>query len=243
MIEKVRHKTEWTIHKFNDPDGKIAEALKAGKSIEEAIVENLDSFLGEEIFADNILLNEGINEIWNLVIGASANHFDNANAQIGVGDGGLTALTGTLTFTNGSATVTGTGTAFTTEVAADYWIQLDADGVLYQVKSVESDTSLTLKRLYAETGGSGAGSKISPTETDLAGTNTAYVGMDAGYPSVSAQKVSFRSTFDTATGNFAWEEFTVKQSISAINLNRKVISKGTKASGETWTVTLEITLS
>ncbi len=34
----------------------------------------------------NALLNTGINELWRLVTGASANHFDNANTQLGVGD-------------------------------------------------------------------------------------------------------------------------------------------------------------
>jgi len=34
----------------------------------------------------NCLLNSGIDEMWDLIIGDSSNHFDNTNAQIGVGD-------------------------------------------------------------------------------------------------------------------------------------------------------------
>jgi len=34
----------------------------------------------------NCLLNSGIDEMWDLVVGDSSNHFDNTNAQIGVGD-------------------------------------------------------------------------------------------------------------------------------------------------------------
>jgi hypothetical protein len=34
----------------------------------------------------NLLLNSGIDEIWDLLAGDSSNHFDNTNAQIGVGD-------------------------------------------------------------------------------------------------------------------------------------------------------------
>jgi hypothetical protein len=34
----------------------------------------------------NCLLNTGIDEMWDLIVGDSANHFDNSNAQIGVGD-------------------------------------------------------------------------------------------------------------------------------------------------------------
>lgn len=37
-------------------------------------------------FEDNLALNVGKAEIWNLLIGSGANHFDNTNAQIGVGD-------------------------------------------------------------------------------------------------------------------------------------------------------------
>ncbi len=39
----------------------------------------------------NCLLNAGIDAMWELVAGASANHFDNSNAQVGVGDSNTTA--------------------------------------------------------------------------------------------------------------------------------------------------------
>jgi len=39
----------------------------------------------------NCLLNSGIDEIWDLVCGDSANHFNNALAQIGVGDSSTAA--------------------------------------------------------------------------------------------------------------------------------------------------------
>jgi hypothetical protein len=34
----------------------------------------------------NLLLNSGIDEMWDLIVGDSANHFSNGSAQIGVGD-------------------------------------------------------------------------------------------------------------------------------------------------------------
>jgi hypothetical protein len=34
----------------------------------------------------NLLLNSGIDEMWDLIVGDSANHYNNASAQIGVGD-------------------------------------------------------------------------------------------------------------------------------------------------------------
>jgi hypothetical protein len=39
----------------------------------------------------NCLLNVGIDEMWDLIVGDSANHFNNASAQIGVGDSSTAA--------------------------------------------------------------------------------------------------------------------------------------------------------
>ena len=81
------------------------------------------------------------------------------------------------------------------------------------------------------------------TQTDLQGTNKLYKSMDAGYPTAGTdQKAVWRATFGGDDANWAWEEFSVKNA-NDINLNRKVESKGTKASGTTWILTLEITLS
>jgi hypothetical protein len=40
----------------------------------------------------NCLLNSGIDEMWDLIVGDSANHFNNAGAQVGVGDSSTAAL-------------------------------------------------------------------------------------------------------------------------------------------------------
>lgn len=125
----------------------------------------------------NCLLNTGIDEIWDLVTGAvsGASHiFDNAAAQIGVGD---------------------------SNTAAD------------------------------------------ATQTDLqAATNKTYKGMESGYPTSTSQKATFKASFGPSEANYAWEEWVVKQSTSAICLNRKVESLGTKSTG-TWTLEVEISLS
>jgi len=122
----------------------------------------------------NCLLNTGIDEMWDLITGASSNHYDNSNAQIGVGD---------------------------SSTAAD------------------------------------------PSQTDLqAASNKTYKGMETGYPASSSQKVTFKSSFGASDANYAWNEWVVKQSTSAICLNRKVESLGTK-SGGTWTLEVTITLS
>lgn len=83
------------------------------------------------------------------------------------------------------------------------------------------------------------------SQTDLqAATNKLYKAMDATFPSVSAQTVTFRSTFGSADANYAWNEFSADNGGTALeNLNRKVSAQGTKASGQTWTLTLTITIS
>ena len=122
----------------------------------------------------NCLLNSGIDEMWDLITGASGNYYNNANAQIGVGD---------------------------SSTAAD------------------------------------------PSQTDLeAATNKTYKGMEAGYPTSTSQKLTLKSSFGSSEANYAWEEWVAKQGTSAICLNRKVDSLGTKASG-TWTLEVTITLS
>jgi len=83
------------------------------------------------------------------------------------------------------------------------------------------------------------------TQTALQGATKTFKAMDTGYPQRSAQTAEWRATFGSAEGNHAWEEFTVVNATddAGKNLNRKVESKGTKASGETWTLSLKITFS
>jgi len=86
----------------------------------------------------------------------------------------------------------------------------------------------------------------SPTQTGLqASTNKTYKTMDSGYPTRSNQTAEWRATFGSADANYAWEEYTVVNASSDTgkNLNRKISSKGTKASGESWVLSLQITFS
>jgi len=86
----------------------------------------------------------------------------------------------------------------------------------------------------------------SASQTGLqASTNKLYKAMEATYPQITSQTVTFRSAFGSSEANFAWEEFTVANgnSDASENLNRKVSSQGTKSSGQTWTLDLTITFS
>jgi len=232
--EKLQIKKLWTIRKYADD-----AAYQADRPYE------VSEFEG------NLLLNEGIAVLLDLLIGAGTpTNFGNANAYLGVGDGGPTALTGALSFPGGSAAVTGSGTAFTTELAAGDHIYLDSQpGVLATVQSIESNTGLTLTAVYAGSTGSGASSKILraiATQTALqAATNKLYKAMEATFPIRASQTVTWRIVCGSTDANFAWNEFTVANgnSDAADNLNRKVSAQGTKAAGQTWTLDLSLTLS
>jgi hypothetical protein len=91
------------------------------------------------------------------------------------------------------------------------------------------------------------------TQTDLqAASNHFYKAMNATFPSRSSQTVTFASDFTTAEANYVWNEWTISAGatsasgsgflIGTTNLNRKVASLGTKASG-TWTLTTTIAFS
>lgn len=168
----------WGIDKFRDRKDRVFKAGREGVSVAEIRRQWPDLFEDRLAFPDNLLLNEGINELWALVCGTGATKFDNTNAYIGVGNG----------------------------------------------TTLPSD----------------------PTVTDLQGASKTYKGMDASYPTYgSSQKATHRSTFGSGDANYAWEEITVANGSSgaAKNLNRKVQSMGTKASGSTWIATQEITLA
>lgn len=91
------------------------------------------------------------------------------------------------------------------------------------------------------------------TQNDLvAVTNKIRVAMDATYPlhtdatTSGAATITFRSTFDTSTANFAWQEWGVFNSSTAATgrmLNRKVESLGTKPGTQTWQFTATVTLA
>ena len=85
----------------------------------------------------------------------------------------------------------------------------------------------------------------SATQTDLqATTNKTYKAMDTGYPtSGTGQQAVFKATFGGTDANYSWNEFVIKNATSGICLNRKVSNQGTKASGQTWVITVTLSLS
>jgi len=83
------------------------------------------------------------------------------------------------------------------------------------------------------------------TQTDLiAGTNKLRDAMEATYPSLSTNVITFRSLYSTAQANFDWEEWGVfNASSSGTMLCRKVETLGTKTSAQSWQLTATITVT
>ena len=83
-------------------------------------------------------------------------------------------------------------------------------------------------------------------QTGLQGSNKAYAGMEAGYPTFgSSQQIVWKASFAGGVGNFAWEEFTMENADygSGVSLFRKTSSRGTKYTDEVWDMTITYTLS
>lgn len=61
-----------------------------------------------------------------------------------------------------------------------------------------------------------------------------------------AATITFKSSFDTSSANWAWNEWGIFNTATAATgrmLNRKVSSMGTKTSSDTWTLSIAVTLS
>ena len=107
--------------------------------------------------------------------------------------------------------------------------------------------------------GNGAGTAAA-TDTDLSAaagsTNRWFQAVDATFPSRASQTVSWKATFGTADGNFAWNEWGIdgggasgntvgtNTATTAALLNHKTSAAlGTKASGTTWAFTVTVAIS
>lgn len=86
----------------------------------------------------------------------------------------------------------------------------------------------------------------SAAQTDLvAASNKLRKAMNVSYPTYgTSQQIVFQADFTGAEANFDWQEFAVfNASSGGTMLNRKVSDQGTKISGQTWRVTITITIS
>lgn len=130
--------------------------------------------------------------------------------------------TGTISVTNGSATVTGSGTAFVENVRAGYGL-VAPDGRTYEIAAVVSDTQLTLAAMYLGSNASGQSYAIFPTQSVIADLATQAAelldsfalvrdGVGAGlHPdgSVSVPAIRFSADQDTGIYRIAANQLAV----------------------------------
>uniref|UniRef100_A0A6M3K3Z0 Uncharacterized protein n=1 Tax=viral metagenome TaxID=1070528 RepID=A0A6M3K3Z0_9ZZZZ len=114
-------------------------------------------------------------------------------------------LTGTVTFTAGSTAVTGSGTTFTTELAADYHIRKSTGSRWYRIASVTSATALVLAEVCrGEDGGADTASVTAYYDEEVAylfckknhkladgGTLTGTVTFTSGSTAISGAGTAF----------------------------------------------------
>lgn len=104
---------------------------------------------------------------------------------------------GTIALTNNSATVTGSGTSFTTELKVNDFVVSTVGGVAYTlgVKSIESNTSLTLMEIY--TGPSASGQSWTPVPYGTMAAITAQLAAQVTYAvrGFNLDKVNWQQIF------------------------------------------------
>lgn len=85
---------------------------------------------------------------------------------------------------------------------------------------------------------------FSAAQTDLIGGSTDRKGMEATFPQIATNVLTLKSSFNDDNSQFAWEEWGVfNNSTGGTMLSRLVESLGTKGAGQTWDLTVDITVN
>ena len=112
-------------------------------------------------------------------------------------------------------------------------------------KAIMNDSPVFFDNTHAYLGAGSSNAAFAAAQTDLqAASNKLRKGMEATYPQRIANVLTFRSLFGTAEANWAWEEWGVFNHVTAGEmLSRKVETLGTKASTQSWQLTVDITVT
>lgn len=110
---------------------------------------------------------------------------------------------------------------------------------------VNSGSPTFFTNANAHLGAGDSSTAYAATQTDLqAATNKLRKAMEATYPTIAANVLTFRSLFGTADANFAWAEWAVFNAAAAgTMLCRLVQALGTKTSAQSWQLTATITIT
>lgn len=101
--------------------------------------------------------------------------------------------TGTVTVTNGSAVVTGSGTSWLTYVSAGSLFKKQSTNVIYDIASVDSNTQITLSSVYAGISESGISYAIVKDFTPNLGLPEIWAG-DIDWPTVLTKALRLLDT-------------------------------------------------
>ena len=78
----------------------------------------------------------------------------------------------------------------------------------------------------------------------IAATNKFYQPMEATYPTLATNVITFRSLFATGDANYVWAEWGVFNAVTpGTMLCRLVDALGTKTSAQSWQLTVDITVN
>lgn len=105
-------------------------------------------------------------------------------------------------------------------------------------------TAYNSANTYIYVGTNNSPENASQTGVIATGSNRAYAAVDTGYPVVNGRQMIYRASFGDDVANFAWNEASIVNGIgtSAVSMNRKVSSLGTKTTG-TWTLQITVSLT
>jgi hypothetical protein len=120
-----------------------------------------------------------------------------------------------------------------------------SEGIQFIWKAVTGQSGLTYFGSSSCIGVGDGTTAADSSQTGLQGTNKLYKQVDSGYPQLSGNSVIFQATFGGTDANFTWNEWTVANGCgdSYVNLNRKQETLGTKSSGATWILQVQLTIS
>lgn len=115
----------------------------------------------------------------------------------------------------------------------------------YLASATHTGSATAFNNANSQLGVGDSTTAFAATQTDLqAATNKLRKGMEATYPTLATNVLTFRSLFGTAEANFAWAEWGVFNAAAAgTMMNRKVDALGTKTSAQSWQLDVTITIN
>lgn len=132
---------------------KIKDSLNELRSA--VILDDMQDYVGAKLSSKDLLTKQRV--VYGYIYGHRPTNIDQLVNE-------AYELTGTVSITNASATVTGSGSAFLAEISPDDELTFDDGETFYTVESVASNTSLTLSEVFEGDTASGLTFSIRPNK-------------------------------------------------------------------------------